>query len=66
MTKLDIEGMTCGHCQSAVKSALESVQGVQSAEVDLRNEAAIVEGEADTDKLIAAVEEEGYKASAAS
>ena len=66
MTKLNIEGMTCGHCQSAVKSALESVQGVQGAEVDLQNEVATVEGSADTDKLIAAVEEEGYKASAAS
>lgn len=66
MTKLNIEGMTCDHCQSAVKSALESVQGVQGAEVDLQNEVATVEGSADTDKLIAAVEEEGYKASAAS
>lgn len=66
MTQLKVDGMTCGHCQSTVKSALESVAGVQNAEVDLSSGIARVEGDADTDKLIAAVEEEGYQASLAS
>lgn len=56
--------MTCGHCQSAVKDALESVEGVESAEVDLEQGTAQVEGNAHTAKLIAAIEEEGYRASA--
>lgn len=61
-----VEGMTCGHCQSAVKNALESVNGVQSAEVNLEQGMARVTGSADPATLIAAIEEEGYQASTAS
>jgi copper chaperone len=63
MTELKITGMTCGHCQSAVKNALESVSGVETATVDLEQGLARVEGQADTQALVAAVEEEGYQAS---
>ena len=63
MTQLKVEGMTCGHCQSSVKRALESVEGVQGAEVDLEDGTARVEGDADPAKLVAAVQEEGYQAS---
>ena len=62
MTKLDISGMTCGHCQHAVTSALESVEGVERANVDLAGGTAEVEGNAPTSALIAAVEDEGYGA----
>jgi len=33
--RLPIEGMTCGHCQRAVKRAIETVAGVESVVVDL-------------------------------
>lgn len=62
MTTLNIAGMTCDHCQRAVKGALESVEGVQSAAVDLGTGTAQVEGTADLSALVAAVEEEGYGA----
>lgn len=62
MTELKITGMTCGHCQHAVKGALESVAGIQSASVDLDTGVARVDGEADLNALVAAVEEEGYQA----
>lgn len=62
MTQLDISGMTCDHCQHAVTSALESVEGVQSARVDLSGGTAVVEGGAPVAALIAAVEDEGYQA----
>lgn len=64
MTHLKIEGMTCHHCQAAVKKALEKVAGVRSAEVDLAHGTAKVDGAADIAALIAAVEDEGYRASA--
>lgn len=64
MTELKIEGMTCHHCQAAVKKALEKVAGVRSADVDLAHGTAKVEGAADIAALIAAVEDEGYRASA--
>ncbi|ASK61332.1 copper-binding protein [Virgibacillus phasianinus] len=32
---LDVKGMTCGHCKSSVKGALEGLEGVTSVKVDL-------------------------------
>jgi len=61
-TELNINGMTCGHCQTAVTKALKSVPGVQDAQVDLQTGQARVEGEADLQALLAAVNEEGYTA----
>ena len=62
---LNISGMSCEHCQRAVKEALESVAGTGTAEVDLASGRATVAGDADLQALIAAVEEEGYRAEAA-
>ena len=63
MTKLKIEGMSCGHCVGAVSKALSAVPGVrQVTEVSLDRGEAVVEGEADLQALIAAVKEEGYEA----
>lgn len=62
MAELTITGMTCDHCQHAVKGALESVEGVQSAQVDLATGTAQVAGNADLGALVQAVEEEGYQA----
>lgn len=64
MTKLKIEGMTCGHCKKAVEDALRSVDGVTAVDVDLDAGQARVEG-GDVAAMIAAVSEEGYTASAA-
>ncbi|MFB6259900.1 MAG: heavy-metal-associated domain-containing protein [Thiohalorhabdaceae bacterium] len=54
--------MTCGHCVSAVKEALEGVDGVESADVSLDDGRARVIGQADPQALIKAVTEEGYEA----
>lgn len=62
MTTLKITGMTCGHCVKAVEKALSAVDGVQSVKVSLEEGKAEVEGGADTQALIAAVQEEGYSA----
>ncbi|WP_407543545.1 heavy metal-associated domain-containing protein (plasmid) [Deinococcus radiomollis] len=61
-TELNISGMTCGHCQTAVTNALKSVPGVENAQVDLQTGKAVVEGQADVQALLAAVTEEGYGA----
>ena len=65
MIKLEIKGMSCGHCVGAVTRALEGVAGVESVEVDLERAEARVEGRADAAALIAAVVDEGYEASSA-
>ena len=61
-TELNISGMTCGHCQTAVAKALKSVPGVENAQVDLQSGTAVVEGRANVQALLAAVTEEGYGA----
>ena len=50
MTKtMKIEGMMCGHCEAAVKKALEALDGVASAEVSHEKETAVVTLEKDVD-----------------
>ncbi|WP_407543400.1 heavy metal-associated domain-containing protein (plasmid) [Deinococcus radiomollis] len=61
-TELNISGMTCGHCQTAVTKALKSVPGVENAQVNLQTGKAVVEGQVDPQALLAAVTEEGYGA----
>jgi copper chaperone CopZ len=63
-TTLTVEGMSCEHCEQTVAEALTEVSGVENVVVDREDEHATVEGEADTDTLVAAVESAGYDASA--
>jgi copper chaperone len=64
--QLNVSGMTCGHCETAVAKALKGIEGVQTVQVDLKNGTAKVEGQnVNTDALIAAVIDEGYGASVA-
>ncbi len=63
MTKLKIEGMSCQHCVKSVDAALSDVPGVDRVvAVRLDEGEAEVEGSADPNALVAAVEEEGYDA----
>lgn len=63
MIKLKVTGMTCGHCEMAVKKALAQVPGVQSVvSVDRTRQEAVVEGTPELPSLVAAVVEEGYQA----
>jgi len=34
-TTYSVQGMTCGHCASAVSAEVSALEGVQSVEVDL-------------------------------
>lgn len=39
---ISVEGMSCQHCVAAVKAALEGLEGVKSAKVDLKKKSATV------------------------
>lgn len=57
-----VDGMTCGHCEKAVKNSLGELDGVSLVEVDLDNKKVEVQGENLQDNLIKeAVEEAGYE-----
>lgn len=60
---MKIEGMMCGHCEAAVKKALEAIPTVESAEVSHKNGTAVVKLSAETpsDVLKKAVEDKDYK-----
>ena len=62
--KLAVEGMMCQKCVAHVKKALEAVDGVASADVDLDAGTAVVslEHDVDDDTLVAAVVAEDYEA----
>lgn len=59
-----VEGMMCEKCVAHVKKALERVEGVDEALVDLEGKKAVVRVGADVtdDALVDAVVEEGYEA----
>ena len=62
---LKVTGMTCGHCQKRVESALAQVPGVFGAVVDLHAAVAEVDFDDDTatiEELAAAVAQAGYAA----
>ena len=63
MLKLKIKGMSCQHCAMTVTKALESVPGVSKVKVSLDDNAAFIDGEADTRQLIESVKSAGYEAS---
>ena len=59
---LKIKGMMCEKCVAHVKEALESVEGVVSADVSLKKKRAVVStnGKVNTDKMVDAVTKAGY------
>lgn len=59
---LEITGMMCGHCEMAVKKALEAVDGVESADVSHEKGTAVVtlSKEVSNDVLKKAVEDKDY------
>ncbi len=61
---LNVEGMSCNHCVAAVKKALENVDGVKEADVNLEDKKAEVklDKEVSEEVLVKAVEDAGYSA----
>lgn len=60
---MKIEGMMCGHCEAAVKKALEAVEGVESAEANHEKGEAVVRlnGSVSNETLAKAVRDEDYE-----
>ena len=58
---LIVEGMSCGHCEKAVKEAVGELAGVSNVVVDLGAKKVEVEGENLVDSVIKdAIEDAGY------
>lgn len=64
--KFDVSGMTCASCVANVTKAVEKLDGVQSANVNLMTNSMKVnfyEDKVNEEKIISAVEKIGYGAS---
>lgn len=60
---LNVEGMSCQHCVSAVKGAVEGLAGVSSANVDLDKKTAQVsfdESKVTLAQIKEAIEDQGF------
>ncbi|MCA0969223.1 copper chaperone CopZ [Halobacillus litoralis] len=65
-TTIKVEGMTCGHCEKAVTTALKEVEGVKEVAVDLASGDVEVtyEDPATLPQMKDAIEEQGYDVAA--
>lgn len=61
---ITVDGMSCEHCEQSVEEALSAVAGVTDARANREGDAATIEGDAESDALVRAVEDAGYEASA--
>ena len=61
---LTVKGMMCAHCEARVKKAVEGIDGVTECIPDHSKNTAVVycEKPIDKNKLISAIESEGYQA----
>ena len=59
---LRVEDMSCEGCEDIVENALEEVSTVESAEADEEAGTVVVEGDADVQDLLDAVDYAGYSA----
>lgn len=59
-----VTGMSCGHCEAAVRGEVSKLAGVESLEVSAATGVLVVESRAplSDDEVFAAVDEAGYEA----
>ena len=62
MKRYNIVGMSCASCSARVEKAVSKVPGVTACAVSLLTNAMTVEGSADSQAIVAAVEDAGYGA----
>lgn len=61
-TDFKVEGMTCGHCASAVTTEIKKIAGVEDVRVTVESGAVVVDSASllNVDDVAAAVDEAGY------
>ena len=64
MIRVSIDGMSCENCVGHAGEALSALAGVEAVEVVLEPGEARIAGEVDDEAIRAALDEEGYEATA--
>jgi copper chaperone len=60
---LNVEGMSCSHCENSVKKAVGELNGVKSVDVDLKGKKVTIEFDAEkvnVETIKDAIEDQGY------
>lgn len=57
----DVPGISCGHCKAAIEGALDGLDGVATATVDIDAKTVSVHGTASDEAVTAAIDEAGYE-----
>lgn len=60
MYELQVEGMSCGHCISAVTKAVQGVDAAAKVDIDLTQQRVRIDSGANLDAIKAAVVDAGY------
>ena len=55
-----VQGMTCGHCEMAVKKAITRIDPAAKVSIDRPSEKVDVESDQPKDELIRVITDEGY------
>ena len=58
---IKVQGMKCQHCAGSTKKALEGIDGISNARVDLDKGEVTFDGSADMDAIKAAVSKAGFQ-----
>lgn len=64
MQVFNVEGMTCGHCVSAVTKAVLREDAQAEVKVDLAQKQVSVKSELPSEQILELIREEGYEARA--
>ncbi|MEY2770810.1 MAG: Copper chaperone CopZ [Pseudomonadota bacterium] len=56
-----VEGMTCGHCEKAVRQALQALDAQAKITIDRQQQRVEVDSPVARDALVKAITEEGYR-----
>ncbi|HHY82787.1 MAG TPA: copper chaperone CopZ [Clostridiales bacterium] len=62
-TVLKVEGMSCSHCENAVKKSVGALDGVSAVTVDLKGKTVTVDYDSSKvtiDRIKAEIEDQGY------
>ena len=64
VAEYQVTGMSCAHCEAAIRSEVGQIEGIQSIEVSAETGRLVVTSAADiaADQVLAAVDEAGYSA----
>lgn len=55
-----VSDVTCNHCKASIESALNDVDGVTAAEVDVSAQTVSVSGDVEPETVLQAIREAGY------